>query len=227
MLLANKILTTRKRAGYTQQQVADHLGITRSAVTKWESDNPKQRAAPEREQLKKYAELVRTPVGFFLDDTLSVEDMPPLMGPLVALQSAPSKPSIAYEHRAFWDEVTARLPASVRAKIQVSPKTPDWQRPIAPDLLSARTAVRLITHPRPYSYVFANDLAALVAYERSQAAFLRLVGMFYLPSTASAELRDRFDEMQERVHQLADSLKVTYIQVASVEEAVDYLVQLL
>lgn len=226
-MLAKKILAARKRAGYTQQQVADHLGITRSAVTKWESDNPKQRAAPEREQLKTFASLVRTPVGFFLDDTLTELDIPPPMGPVVALRSSPAKPSIAFEHRTFWDEVTARLPASVRSKVQVQPTTPDWQRPIAPDLLSARTAVRLITHPRPYAYMFAGDLAALVAYERSQGAFLRLVGMFYLPDTAGPETRERFADMQGRVQVLADHLKITYIQVATVEEAVEYLVQLL
>lgn len=226
-MMSKKIFTARKRAHLTQQQVADHLGISRSAISKWESDNPSQRTAPERDQLVRFAELVRVPVGFLMDDRLTESDMPPPMGPLVTPGSTPPKPSVAYEYRTFWDEVIARIPASVRSKTVVQPTTPDWQRPIAPDLLSARAAVRIITHPRPYAYMFAHDLSALVAYERSQKACLRLTALFHLPEQVQGDLRIRFDEMQPRVQQLADHLKVTYIQVSDVPEAVSYLGQIL
>lgn len=226
-MLSKKIYTARKRAGFTQRQVADHLGIDRSAFTKWESNNPSQRTAPERDRLVEFARLVRTPVGYFLDDRLAEADIPPPMGPIVALESTPSKPSVAHDYRKFWDEVIARLPASARSKVLIQPQAPDWQRPIAPDMISARTAVRIITHPRPYAYMFANDLAALVAYERSQGACLRLVAMFYLPDQVTGDVRDRFADMQPRVQQLADALRVTYIQVSTVPEAVSYLTQVL
>lgn len=226
-MMSKKIFTARKRASLTQQQVADHLGLSRSAITKWESDNPNQHTAPERDQLVKFAELVRTPVGFFLDEKLAETDIPPPMGPPVAPKARPDKPSLAFEYRTFWDEVIARLPASVRSKALVQPTVPDWQRPIAPDLISARTAVRIITHPRPYAYMFAHDLSALVAYERSQSACLRLAAMFHLPDQVSGDLRTRFDEMHPRVQTLADHLKVTYIQVGDVPEAVQYLGQIL
>lgn len=37
ILAAMNIVTARKNAGLTQQQLADRLGVTRSAVANWES----------------------------------------------------------------------------------------------------------------------------------------------------------------------------------------------
>ena len=39
MTLGQRIQELRKRAGLTQEQLAEQLGVTRQAVSKWESDN--------------------------------------------------------------------------------------------------------------------------------------------------------------------------------------------
>lgn len=38
-MVGERIKTERKRAGFTQQQVADRLGVTAQAVSKWENDH--------------------------------------------------------------------------------------------------------------------------------------------------------------------------------------------
>lgn len=37
MILADKIITLRKRNGWSQEELADRLGISRQSVSKWES----------------------------------------------------------------------------------------------------------------------------------------------------------------------------------------------
>lgn len=36
MLLADKIVTLRKRAGWSQEELAAQLGVSRQSVSKWE-----------------------------------------------------------------------------------------------------------------------------------------------------------------------------------------------
>ena len=38
MTLGQRIQELRKRAGLTQEQLAERMGVTRQAVSKWESD---------------------------------------------------------------------------------------------------------------------------------------------------------------------------------------------
>ena len=37
MILADKIMELRKRAGWSQEQLAERLGVSRQSVSKWES----------------------------------------------------------------------------------------------------------------------------------------------------------------------------------------------
>lgn len=37
MALADKIIDLRKKAGWSQEQLAEHLDISRQSVSKWES----------------------------------------------------------------------------------------------------------------------------------------------------------------------------------------------
>ena len=36
MILADKIITLRKKAGWSQEELASQLGVTRQSVSKWE-----------------------------------------------------------------------------------------------------------------------------------------------------------------------------------------------
>lgn len=40
MLLADKIVTLRKRAGWSQEGLAAQLGVSRQSVSKWEARSP-------------------------------------------------------------------------------------------------------------------------------------------------------------------------------------------
>ncbi|MBO5994859.1 MAG: helix-turn-helix transcriptional regulator [Firmicutes bacterium] len=39
MTFGEKLQEARKRAGYSQEQLAEKLSVSRSAVAKWENDN--------------------------------------------------------------------------------------------------------------------------------------------------------------------------------------------
>ena len=61
--LGQNIRKLRKEAGYTQEQLAEALGVTTGAVYKWESD----RAVPELELLVEIAEFFETSVDALLN----------------------------------------------------------------------------------------------------------------------------------------------------------------
>ncbi len=69
MSIGERIKTCRKAAGLSQEKVAEQLGISRQAVTKWESGQ----SAPGTENLFKLAELFGTTVDLLLKE----EDVSP------------------------------------------------------------------------------------------------------------------------------------------------------
>ena len=72
MNLSKNLNAYRRRAGLTQEALAERLGVSRQAVSKWESD----RSRPELELLLAMAELD----GCTVDDLLQrspPEDAPP------------------------------------------------------------------------------------------------------------------------------------------------------
>ena len=53
MILADKIMNLRKKAGWSQEELAERLDISRQSVSKWETDS----AIPDIEKLKLLAEI--------------------------------------------------------------------------------------------------------------------------------------------------------------------------
>ena len=43
MILADKIVSLRKKAGWSQEDLAEKLGVTRQSVSKWEGAYPAER----------------------------------------------------------------------------------------------------------------------------------------------------------------------------------------
>ncbi len=68
--LGQFIASRRKYKGYTQEQLADNIGVSKSAVAKWETDG----GLPDRDNLKRIAEVLN----------VSVDDLHKIIGHLQA-----------------------------------------------------------------------------------------------------------------------------------------------
>ena len=62
MTLGEKIATLRKESNYTQEQLADILGVSRQSVSKWESDV----AYPETDKLIELGKIFNCSMDFLL-----------------------------------------------------------------------------------------------------------------------------------------------------------------
>lgn len=64
MTLGEKIKKARIENGFTQEELAEKLMVSRQAITKWEKD----RGMPDVGNLKILAELLNVSVDYLLDD---------------------------------------------------------------------------------------------------------------------------------------------------------------
>lgn len=69
MTFGEKLKSSRKSAGLTQEQLAEKLLVSRQAITKWESD----RGMPDIENLKRLSALVGVSLDYLLDDGVTVD----------------------------------------------------------------------------------------------------------------------------------------------------------
>lgn len=67
MTLGDKIAKQRKEQGFTQEQLADILGVSRQSVSKWESDI----AYPETDKLIKMGQLFDCSMDYLLNDDIT------------------------------------------------------------------------------------------------------------------------------------------------------------
>ena len=65
MTLGEKIRLARKRSGLSQQQLAEKLCVSRSAIAKWETD----KGMPDVESLKLLSRLLQVSLDALLDDS--------------------------------------------------------------------------------------------------------------------------------------------------------------
>ena len=64
MTLGEKIKEARKQCGLTQEQLAEKMALSRSAIAKWESNL----GLPDVENLKSLAQLLNVNIDYLLDD---------------------------------------------------------------------------------------------------------------------------------------------------------------
>lgn len=64
MTFGMKMKEARKEAGLSQEQLSEKLGVSRSAVAKWETDN----GLPDVENLKAMAQLLGVSIDYLLDE---------------------------------------------------------------------------------------------------------------------------------------------------------------
>ena len=69
MTLGEKIKEARKQAGLSQEQLSEKLGVSRSAVAKWETD----KGIPDVENLKALSSMLSVSIDFLLDNGESLE----------------------------------------------------------------------------------------------------------------------------------------------------------
>lgn len=101
MTTGNKLATLRREAGYTQEQLAELLDVSRQSVSKWESDL----AYPETEKLIKLGELYGCSMDYLLKD--DVQDK----NGTTPTNSPTSLPSLKHWHFEWKSErVVAGLP---------------------------------------------------------------------------------------------------------------------
>lgn len=70
MILADKIIALRKKAGWSQEELAEQLGVTRQSVSKWEG----AQSVPDMDKVVQMSRLFGVTTDFLLKDELSEEE---------------------------------------------------------------------------------------------------------------------------------------------------------
>lgn len=71
MSLGNKLISLRKKAGLSQEEVADKLGVTRQTISKWENDQSK----PELVKAKLLSELYCVSYNYLISESKQPYDL--------------------------------------------------------------------------------------------------------------------------------------------------------
>ena len=72
MSLGNKLAQARKKQNLTQEQLAERLGVTRQAVSRWESGA----AWPETDKLVRMAQILEVSCDYLLQDGVDEKGQP-------------------------------------------------------------------------------------------------------------------------------------------------------
>ena len=70
MILADKITDLRKKNGWSQEELANRLGVSRQAVSKWESAG----SIPDLNKIIKMSDLFSVSTDYLLKDSLENEE---------------------------------------------------------------------------------------------------------------------------------------------------------
>ncbi|MDR3998985.1 MAG: helix-turn-helix transcriptional regulator, partial [Evtepia sp.] len=73
MILADKITELRKRSGWSQEELAGRLGVSRQAVSKWES----AASIPDLDKILKLSQLFDVSTDTLLKDEIDLADALP------------------------------------------------------------------------------------------------------------------------------------------------------
>ncbi len=74
MILADKIIELRKKAGMTQDELAEKLGVSRQSISKWEG----ALSTPDLERILKLSEIFSVSTDVLLKDELTLEQPKPV-----------------------------------------------------------------------------------------------------------------------------------------------------
>lgn len=108
--LWQRLRSARNFAEKTQGDVAKEMGLTRPAVSLWESRNASNRSNPTGEQLMQLAKYLNVPAGFLMDDTVDAEAVSEYVDLSASNFSDTRELAVAVDQgervaRAFWSSV--------------------------------------------------------------------------------------------------------------------------
>ena len=66
MIMADKIMELRKKNGWSQEELAEKLGVSRQAVSKWES----AQSAPDTQRILEMSRIFGVSTDYLLKDEL-------------------------------------------------------------------------------------------------------------------------------------------------------------
>lgn len=70
MILADKIITLRKKNGWSQEELAEKVGVSRQAISKWES----AQSVPDLDKILRMSEIFGVTTDFLLKDEMETEE---------------------------------------------------------------------------------------------------------------------------------------------------------
>ena len=70
MILADKIIDLRKKSGWSQEELAEKLGVSRQSVSKWES----AQSVPDMARVVQMSELFGVSTDYLLKDSIEQSD---------------------------------------------------------------------------------------------------------------------------------------------------------
>ena len=76
MILADKIIDLRKKNGWSQEELAEKLGVSRQSISKWES----AQSVPDMNRILAMSRLFGVSTDYLLKDELVPEDAAPASG---------------------------------------------------------------------------------------------------------------------------------------------------
>ena len=71
MILADKIIKQRKKNGWSQEELADKMNVSRQAVSKWES----AQTIPDLDKIMQLGELFGVTTDYLLKDSIEDEEI--------------------------------------------------------------------------------------------------------------------------------------------------------
>lgn len=106
MSLAKKMIELRKQQGLSQQDLADRLGVSRQAISRWETGA----VQPLADSVKSLAQVFQVSTDYLLNDDLDTPTPPRSPQPTPTLQEEPTP---ARKHRKWLLALAALAAAAV------------------------------------------------------------------------------------------------------------------
>ena len=156
--LGGRIREARRNAGLSQEKLAEQIGVSRQAVTKWEAGQ----AAPSTENLLRLAEALHTPVETLLGT--EPDSRQALAEQIYALQKAEARQGAEQVLSSCPDSVSVFIlpPSGTELERRLRGRHTDSEEKIRSRLLAAK---RECAEAGKYGYIVVNDSAQAAAEE--------------------------------------------------------------